>query len=478
MTGHLPHLIGGQPVFPSGLASRRITNPATEAPLGSFYIATPAVVDAAVSAARMALPCWMALSPGDRAGMLRACAESLAANAEDHAHRITQENGKPLTEARGEVQGALEEIHGLIGLSLHLRSGKQMSRAGDLSFQQVSPRGVVACITPWNYPFLTPLVSVFAALVTGNTVVLKPSEKSPNSVLAPILSVAGHLPAGVLNVVLGDGGMTGAALVEDARVDFVLFVGSTRAGAQIALANARNLRPAAMELGGKDCFIVDAGADLDQAVAAACHSAFYNAGQICTSAERFLVHSDIHAEFSRRLAVAAAQIALGDGMALGTRMGPLIDRGQRDLVAAHVEDALQSGARLLTGGQIPDGPGFFYPPTVLTDVSATSRLWREETFGPVAPILEVPDFETALRVADDSDYGLGAVLFTQNAAHALRAIEVLDVGILKINTPIGVGSGTTWEPRRKSGFGPGNGQELLQALLRQKSVTWRALNDH
>ena len=470
----LSHFIDGAEFRDGSEGAGAILNPATEEPLWRFANGSRETVANAVAVARRAGRPWADQAPEERAAALHRCVEALWQDREYYARLITLENGKPIAEARAEVAATVDELRSIIGLSLHMRTGKQMSRSGEFSFQHGRPRGVVACIVPWNYPLLTVFTAVFSALAVGNAVVLKPSEKTPNSALDRVRAFTAFLPPGVLNVVLGDGRTTGAALVDDERVDFVLFVGSVRAGQAIAQSCAKLMRPSIMELGGKDAFIVDEGADLDRVVPVALTCAFHNAGQICTSSERFIVHHSLYGEFARRLADGANAIKVGDGMDESVRMGPLIDAGQRATVAGHVDDAIRRGARLLSGGLLLPDTGFFHAPSVLADVAETSSLWTDETFGPVAPIRPFDDFDEAVDAANRAQYGLGAVVFTARADHAMQAAEQLQVGMLKINAPIGVGAGTTWEPARRSGFGFGGGRELLQSLLHQKSIVWQA----
>lgn len=468
----LHHFIGGRDVVLEGEAMLLLLNPADETPLWQMPVATGEIVAMAIASAREASPRWGRLAPHDRAAMLRRAALALQSRSEDIARRITLENGKPIAEARMEALITAEEIVSLAELALQLRTGKQMSQAQALSFQHARPRGVVACIMPWNYPVLTVLTHVFAALAVGNTVVLKPSEKTPNSVLAPVRSLSGILPAGVLNVVMGDG-TSGKQLVAHADVDCVLFVGSQHTGQRVAEECARHLRPSIMELGGKDCFIVDAHCDLERLVPVALDCAMRNAGQICTSSERFIVHRSLYQEFAQRLAHAAGQLRTGPGIEDAMQMGPLIDAGQLGRVEAQVANSAGAGAEILCGGKREVRKGFFYPPTVVAEVPVQSDLWQEETFGPVAALRSFDEFDEAVAIANDSRYGLGAVLFTESASNAMLAMDRLDVGALKINAAIGIAPGSTWEPAKQSGFGYGNGRELLLSLVHQKSVLWQ-----
>jgi acyl-CoA reductase-like NAD-dependent aldehyde dehydrogenase len=469
----LHHFIDGRDFTAEAGEERILSNPADETPLWQMPLATTEIVATAVAAARKAGNAWAALAPADRAAMLHRCASQIRSDAQEIARRITLENGKPIIESRVEAMITADEIVAVAELATQIRTGKQASQARSLSFQHARPRGVVACIMPWNYPLLTVLSHVFAALAMGNTVVLKPSEKAPNSVLAPVRALSKILPAGVLNIVTGDG-IAGKELVAHADVDCVLFVGSQGTGQRVAEECARHLRPSIMELGGKDCFIVDALCDLDRVVPVALECAMRNAGQICTSSERFLVHRSLYQEFTDRLAKAATRLQIGPGFEEATQIGPLIDASQLTIVESQVADSARAGAQILTGGRREPRLGFFYPPTIVAEVPADCALWQEETFGPVAALRPFDDFDEAIAIANEGPYGLGAVLFTDSSRHAMQAMDQLDVGLLKINAAIGIATGSTWEPAKQSGFGYGNGRELLLSLVHQKSVLWQA----
>jgi succinate-semialdehyde dehydrogenase/glutarate-semialdehyde dehydrogenase len=304
--------------------------------------------------------------------------------------------------------------------------------------------------------------------VTGNTVVFKPSERTPLSGIA--LFEALGLPEGVLTLLTGDG-RAGAALVADERVDVVLHTGLVETGREIASACAGTLgRKALLELGGKDPLIVDAGVEPGWAAEQAAAGAFANAGQICTSIERAYVHEDVAEPFLAELARRASAMKLGAGMDEDTEMGPLIDERQLEIVETQVSEALGAGARALAGGARLDRPGSFYPPTVLTDVDSSMTVMREETFGPVAPVQVVRSFDEALEEANATDYGLAATVLTPSQANAQRAWRELSAGTIKVNAVWGGAPGGSAEPRGESGTGFGYGPELLDELTRVKVV--------
>jgi succinate-semialdehyde dehydrogenase/glutarate-semialdehyde dehydrogenase len=333
------------------------------------------------------------------------------------------------------------------------------------------PRGVVVIVTPWNDPVAIAAQNIAAALVAGNTVVFKPSERTPLSGLA-LAEAFDDLPPGVLNVVLGDGEL-GRALVDDPRVDAVIHVGSTATGRRIAAACTRTGAKALLENGGKDAMIVDAGVDPAWAARQAASGSFANAGQICTSVERIYVHADVAERFLTGLVAAARSLRVGPGLDPATTMGPLVDVRQRDAVHAHVSAAVAAGARVLTGGEVPDGPGSFYPPTVLVDVTDDMAVMSEETFGPVAAVAVVSSYDEALTRAATSAYGLAATVLTASQQHAQRAWRELPVGTVKINAVWGGAPGGAAQPRRGSGDGFGYGPELLDELSRVKVVHYQ-----
>jgi succinate-semialdehyde dehydrogenase/glutarate-semialdehyde dehydrogenase len=321
------------------------------------------------------------------------------------------------------------------------------------------PLGVAALLVPWNDPVAIACGLVGAALVTGNTVVLKPSERTPLCGLRLAELLGASLPAGVLNVVLGDARVA-RPLVAHQDVDVVVHVGSVAAGREIAAVCAGQLKKAVLELGGKDPVIVDEGVDPAWAAQQVAIGSFANAGQICTSAERIYVHAAVADAFLDELVLAAK----------GAEIGPLVDERHRDHVHRHVREALDAGATLHCGGEVPTGPGSWYPPTVLSGVADDVALMTEETFGPVAPVRVTASFDEALALAAESAYGLAAVVLTPSQQHAQRAWRELPVGTVKVNAMFGGAPGGAAHPGRGSGLGYGYGPELLDELTRTKVV--------
>jgi acyl-CoA reductase-like NAD-dependent aldehyde dehydrogenase len=328
------------------------------------------------------------------------------------------------------------------------------------------PRGVVAVLTPWNDPIAVAAGLLGAALVTGNTVVHKPSERCPQTGRRFAELLAAHLPDGVLEIVDGDG-TVGARLAESERIDVVAHVGSSATGRAIARACAERGAKALLENGGNDALIVDADVDPRWAAEQTALGAFANAGQICVSVERVYV--------ARPVAEAFADALVDEAASWSERIGPLVDERHREHVHSHVEDARRRGAHVLAGGEPRPGPGSFYPPTVLTDCTSDMLVMREETFGPIAPVRMVRDFTEALAEAADDRYGLAATVLTGDMAHAQEAWRALPVGTVKINSVFGGAPGGASEPRRASGSGFGFGPELLDEMTAMKVVHWSPL---
>lgn len=469
----LTHWIANEAVEGAGQEVLEIQDPADESVVAEAPRGDPEDVDRAVTAARGAWPAWSALGPAGRRAALLEAADRLQQHGAEIAELLVRENGKPLAEAKGEVGAAVAVTRSFAELAVHVRSGAQMPPSTELNFQHRQARGVAACIVPWNFPVALATENVVPNLAVGNTVVLKPSEKTPVATRRLAELAFGHLPPGVCNVVLGDGS-AGAPLVAHPQVDVVVFVGSEATGRQIARVCGQDLRKAVVELGGKDVFIVDEGVDIERAVSLAVAAKYTASGQICTSTEHFLVQERVFEQFLDRFVARSTEIRVGSGLDEGIQMGPLIDELQRGKVIQQVQSAREAGAEVHCGGAVLDRPGYFYPPTVLTGVGADTPLRLDETFGPVAPVEPFQDFEQAVAVANSSRFGLAAIVCTESAPHALHAIHALQAGMVKVNTIRGKAPGATSEPFKSSGLGHGYGLELLHELTVQKSIHWRA----
>jgi acyl-CoA reductase-like NAD-dependent aldehyde dehydrogenase len=443
-----------------------VTDPATGETIDRLPCSDAAAL---VAAARTAHPAWERTPPGDRAAALKAGARRLRAAIDDLALLQTRENGKPLDDSRGGVEAGIGAIEQYAELG-PLHRGRALQGAWDSTdwMARVS-RGVAALCLPWNDPVALAGAQIAANLVVGNTVICKPSEKTPLATAELIRLLNQELPEGVLQLGVGDGEL-GAALAAHEGVDVVVHVGSIRTGRSVAAACAARGAKAVLELGGKDPMIVDAGVDPSWAAEQAAVGCFANAGQICTSIERVYVHRDLADAFVDELVAKAKSLRLGPGTEPETEMGPMIDAGQREIVDRHVREAVDAGAELQCGGSAVEGPGFFYPPTVLTSVKPGMAVLEEETFGPVAAVQVVDSFDEALTLANGTPYGLAACVLTPSLAHAQRAARELAVGTVKVNAVFGGAPGGAATPHGASGDGFGYGPELLDELTRVRVV--------
>ncbi|MBF0689762.1 MAG: aldehyde dehydrogenase [Cellulomonas sp.] len=463
------HRIGGREVAARGVREIERVSPVDGRPLVVLVPADGQEVEAAVAGAYGARRGWRRTAPGERAAALRTAAAGVRERAEELGHLLTQDTGRLLTQSVASAQVAADILEEAATTGLGA-AGRAL--AGDplaLDVVRREPHGVVAVITPWNDPYPAAAGLLAAALVTGNTVVHKPSERSPRAGWELARTIAAAFPPGVLEVLNGDG-ETGAALVADARVALVAQVGSSATGRAVARAAGERGARVLRENGGKDALIVDSGVDPTWAAQQIATGAFTNTGQLCTSVERVYLHQDVADAVLDALVEIAWGLRVGAPDDPGTDLGPLVDVVQRDVVARHVDEAVAAGARVLAGGRALDGPGAFYAPTVLDGCTADMAVMRDETFGPVAAVTRVPDFATALDLADAGAYGLAATVLTPRLDHALLAGEQLDVGTVKVNAVFGGAPGGSADPRRESGAGAGYGPDLLAAMTQLKAV--------
>ncbi len=452
----------------------RLASPATLEPLGVLEIDDAIAVRDAVDRARKAQVDWAAADFSERARPLEKAARLLAANADAFVDRIIAETGKPRTEAlAAEILTAADALQFYAKRARHILADRtvpvHLLKTKKLRVTH-SPLGVVGIITPWNFPFLLALNPSAQALVAGNSVVLKPSEVTPDSgrLVAELWAEAG-LPEGVFELVQGDG-ETGAALVE-AGVDKICFTGSVATGRRVAEACGRNLIPCTLELGGKDPMIVCDDADLDRAAKGAVYGAFANAGQICTSTERVYVVDAVADAFTRKVIEETAQLRQGAEGEFD--IGPMIQAEQLDTVEEHVRDAVVKGARVLAGGRRnPDYRGLFWEPTVLDDVTHDMLVMREETFGPVLPIMRVRDVDEALALANDSPYGLNANVWTRSKRRGTQLAKAIESGCAVVNDCT-ITYGVTESPFggvKQSGIGRVNGEQGLLGMSHTRSI--------
>lgn len=450
-----------------------VVNPATEETLGEIPRGSADDVAQAVGAAKAAHAGWSGLSPVARRAALYEISSILLEHQEELARLNTIEMGKPLFLSRGEIAGAAAAARQFGELAVHIRSGGQMAAHGELNFQQRFSRGVVGVIVPWNYPVALGVENVSAAIAVGNTVVWKPSEKTPITSRRIVELAFARLPPGVVNLVLGNGPGAGQPIVDHPDVSAILFVGSEATGRRIGEACGRTLKKAILELGGKDPLIIDETVDVEKAAAFTIDAAYFNAGQLCTATERVYVARQIFEPFVQALTRQSMAIVQDDGLADNVAMGPIVDRIQLDRIVDQIDRSVAAGAVLHCGGSRVDRKGWFYPPTVITGVSKDQPVMADETFGPVAPCVPFDDFDEAIALANDHRYGLAAVLCSTSAARSLKFLHEVRAGMLKVNAPPRKAPGGTSEPVGASGIGAGYGQELLLELTRQSSVQWK-----
>jgi betaine-aldehyde dehydrogenase len=443
-----------------------VLEPATEAVLKEVPRAGPEDVDAAVARAREAFPAWRALAPGERAEVLRAVADAVAEHREYLAQVEARNAGKPIVDARGEIGMVVDTFRYYAGAPERLL-GDTIPVAGGQAFTIREPLGVVGLIVPWNFPLTIAAWKLGPALAAGNTVVLKPAELTPLTAMRfASIAVDAGLPPGVVNVVVGPGRTCGQRLVEHPDVAKIAFTGSTEVGRSIAAGAAATIKRVTLELGGKSPNVVFADADLEAAAAAAPSAVFGNAGQDCCARSRILVESSVLDRFMELLAPAVESIAVGDPLSEESQMGPLISAGQRETVSSFVNGDVPVAIR----GSAPDGPGYWFPPTVLCPVDPAARAAREEIFGPVATVIPFKDEEEAVRLANDTIYGLSGSIWTRDGARALRVARAIEAGVLSINSNTSVRVATPFGGFKQSGYGRELGPHALDAYTEVKSI--------
>ena len=450
-----------------------VENPATEEAIDEVPRARAEDAELSTRAAHQAQSDWRYTPAIEKCELLHTVARNIRQHQEELARLLTLEGGKPLIENIDEVEwvAACFDYYAEIGRHESGRVIPPVQRH-QINFVMKEPYGVVVCIVPWNYPLLLMSWKVAPALMAGNTVIIKPSENTPLSTLM-MAEVAFHeLPRGVVNVVTGYGKEAGEPLITHPLTSLVAFTGSVSTGRRIAAMAVERLKKINLELGGNDPFIVCDDVDLDIAVRGAAWAAYLNMGQVCTSGERIYVFESVAANFIDKFVAFTKSLRLGDPMGPDVDLGPMISSRQRDTVEQKLDRVREMGGEVLYGGKRPTqfSSGYFFEPTVVVNVNHSMPLMREETFGPVAPIMEVKDIDEAILLANDSEYGLGANILTNNLEYAMRAAEGIKAGTFWINDPLTDNDAGPFGGMRMSGFGRELGAEGIEAFRDTKHV--------
>ena len=438
-----------------GAGTVSVINPATGAPFASCGYASMAQLDSAVAAAGAAFPKWSELAVLERAKVLARIADAIELHAEELARLLTQEQGKPLAESRFEIIGTVAYLRFYADYKLPLK----VLEDSDARFveQRRRPLGVVAAIVPWNYPLLLLAGKIAPALLAGNTVVAKPAPTTPVTTLRFAVLLVDIVPAGVVNVI-ADNGDLGAALCSHPGVRKVSFTGSTATGSKVMASAASTLKRITLELGGNDAGIVLDDVDPTVAAEQLFNVAFANNGQICVALKRVYVHDRVYDAVCDALATIADTVVVGNGLEPGTRLGPLQNERQREIVESLVADARRHG-KVIAGGERVDGPGFFFRPTIVRDINDGTRLVDEEQFGPVLPVIRFSDVADAIRGANSSSYGLGGSVWSADYERAMAIAGKLDAGTVWINKHMDAGPHIPLAGAKLSGIGVEYGEE-------------------
>jgi acyl-CoA reductase-like NAD-dependent aldehyde dehydrogenase len=440
-----------------------VLNPATEEPIAELEQAGLEEVDQAVARARAAFAGWRSVGVADRARLLRRLAALVEEHGEELARIESQNVGKPISGARGEVAMVANVFHFYAG-AVDKHHGETIPVDGGVDVTFREPLGVCGLIVPWNFPLNIASWKLGPALACGNTVVLKPAELTPLSALCLAeLALEAGIPEGVLNVVVGPGRVVGQRLVEHPDVAKIAFTGSTEVGASVMRGAADTIKRVSLELGGKSANVVFADADLERAAAAAPYAVFDNAGQDCCARSRILVQRSAWDRFVELLVQSTSAVRVGDPADEATEMGPLISAEHRETVSSYVDGTV------VYRGNTPDGPGFWFPCT-LVESSNDDRVAREEVFGPVAALIPFEDEAEAIRLANDTPYGLSGSIWTRDGARALRVARAIDTGVLSVNSNSSVRVATPFGGFKQSGFGRELGMHALEGYSEVKNV--------
>jgi aldehyde dehydrogenase (NAD+) len=482
MTTRINHFINGESVAPSENDYLESTNPATLDVLYEFARGSEKDVERAVNAADDAFrnPAWAGLTQTQRGHLLRKLGDVIGENADELARLESLDNGKLLREMKGQLKGVPEYLYYYGGLADKIQGSQIPANSLDIiNFTQREPLGVVGAITPWNSPLTLTISKLAPALAAGNTLVIKPSEYTSRTIvrLAELAYEAGF-PAGVVNVVTGLGGEAGAALVSNHKLAKISFTGSTATGSSIAAQTASRFIGSTLELGGKSPNIVFEDANVANAAVGVIAGIFAAAGQTCIAGSRVFAHRSVYDELVERVTERASTIIIGDPLEDKTELGPLAFKSQLEKVESYVGIGVDEGATLRYGGKRPDVglPGYFFEPTVLTETNNDMRVCQEEIFGPVAAIMPFETEEEVLRLANDTEYGLAAGVWTSNLQRAMRMSQKLDAGTIWLNTYRAMSPMSPRQGFKNSGVGIEHGLESINEYTRLKSV-WINTNE-
>jgi acyl-CoA reductase-like NAD-dependent aldehyde dehydrogenase len=471
-------IINGERVDAASGATMEVRNPANGEVVDRVPKADAEDTRRAIDAAAVAFPSWSKLPPSKRSDILMSAAHRVKERLNDVAQLLTSEQGKPIRDSRIETSRFTENIEIYAGL---VKGGALAGKHVPLPSHNAQglvvrrPIGVVGAIIPWNFPLTLLANKIAPALAVGNTVVAKPASTTPLSTLRLAeLMLEGGLPAGVLNIVTGPGGVVGDEIIRNPLVRKIGFTGETGTGKQVARSAADELKHVTLELGGSDAAIVCADADLELAARNIAIGRFFNAGQACLAIKRVFVEDSVADSLIEKVAARAKRLKLGTGTDADAQMGPLHTEKQRAEIEAQLEDAVALGGRVVAGGRRPAGAefshGYYFEPTVVIDVPEGARVWTEETFGPLLPIMRVRDLDEALARANSSEYGLGSSIFTRDMAKAQRAIDELEAGYTWVNAVQIAHDELPFGGTKHSGYGKEHGTEVLDYYTEQKSV--------
>lgn len=469
-------LIDGKLVTASSSETMDVINPANGQIVGTVPKCGPTEIDKAVAAAKKAAPAWAAKSMAERAEVLRKLAKAIMSRHEEMAKLETMQYGGPIWKTMNFDIPFSGEMLEYIGGIARAMSGETIPVGPSCNSMTVlEPRGVVGLITPWNFPLVTVLAKLAPAMVTGNTCIVKPPSTSPLTTLRlGEFAVEVGVPQGVVNIVTGPGGSAGEALVKHRDVDMIAFTGDSETGKRIMTLASDTVKPLAMELGGKNAFIILADADMDAALEGAVWGSFFNSGQNCGSPSRFIVHESVYDEFVERFVAAAKKVKYGDPLSPDTMMGPVAYKGHRDNIERYIELAQKEGATLLLGGERPNTPetkdGCFIVPTIFGDCNGKMQFMQEEIFGPVVGITRFKTNEEAIEIANGTRYGLCASVWTRDLREGLVMTRQIKVGTVWLNQHLAIVFEIPWGGCKESGFGKENSTLALEEFVMIKHV--------